>query len=46
MDYGDERDDVNNSLLRAVASAATLTAITGLWLLYFSFGLSRRGQPS
>jgi hypothetical protein len=41
MDYGDERDDVNNKLLRTVASAATITAITGLWLLYFSFGLGR-----
>lgn len=39
MDY-DERSDVNNMLLRIAASIGTLFAMSGLWLLLYSF--SRR----
>jgi hypothetical protein len=36
MDY-DERDDVNNNLLRGSAILALIFALSGLWLLYFRF---------
>jgi hypothetical protein len=42
MDYGDERDDVNNKLLRVVASGAAIAALTGIGLLFFSFRRRRR----
>jgi len=41
MDYGYERDDVNNTLLRALSGIGVIFAATGIWLLFFSF---RRGQ--
>lgn len=39
MDY-EERSDVNNTLLRAASIGGLLFALSGLWLLFFSF--SRR----
>lgn len=42
MDY-DAREDVNNGLLRAVSALGTVTAVSGVWLLYFSF---RRKRPA
>ncbi|MHB8911360.1 MAG: PepSY domain-containing protein [Lysobacter sp.] len=41
MDY-DERSDVNNTLLRVAASAGLLFALSGLWLLFYSFSRRRR----
>ena len=41
MDY-EERADVNNSLLRVAASVGLLFALSGLWLLFYSF-TRRRG---
>lgn len=40
MDY-DERADVNNTLLRVAASAGLLFALSGLWLLFYSFSKRR-----
>lgn len=40
MDY-DERSDVNNMLLRVASVGGLLFALSGLWLLFYSFG-SRR----
>jgi uncharacterized iron-regulated membrane protein len=37
MDYGYERDDMNNLLLRFASAAGVLFGLTGLWLLFFSF---------
>lgn len=36
MDY-EAREDVNNSLLRIASVLGTVTAVSGVWLLYFSF---------
>ena len=36
MDY-DEREDINNTLLRVFAVAGVTLALTGLWLLFYSF---------
>ena len=36
MDY-EAREDVNNGLLRAISVLGTVTAVSGVWLLYFSF---------
>ena len=44
MDYGYERDDVNNGLLRVAAAVGLVFAITGLWLLVYSFGRTQRAQ--
>ena len=40
MDY-EERSDVNNTLLRVAASAGLLFALSGLWLLFYSFSRRR-----
>jgi uncharacterized iron-regulated membrane protein len=37
MDYGYERDDMNNLLLRFASAAGAAFGLTGLWLLFFSF---------
>jgi hypothetical protein len=37
MDYGDERDDVNNELLRLVAMGSAVAALAGVGLLFYSF---------
>ena len=42
MDYGYERDDVNNTLLRAASGFAAIFGVTGLVLLVFSFGMNGR----
>ena len=41
MDY-DERENVNNWLLRVMTLAALATALAGAWLLFFAFGRRRR----
>lgn len=41
MDY-DERSDVNNTLLRVASSAGLLFALSGVWLLFYSFTRRRR----
>lgn len=41
MDY-DERSDVNNTLLRVASSAGLLFALSGVWLLFYSFTRGRR----
>lgn len=41
MDY-QERSDVNNTLLRVAASAGLLFALSGMWLLFYSFSRRRR----
>ena len=48
MDYGDERDDVNNKLMRFVAAASMLMALSGVGLLFYSFRRKARngGRPS
>lgn len=40
MDY-EERSDVNNALLRITAAAGLLFALSGLWLLFYSFSRRR-----
>lgn len=40
MDY-EAREDVNNGLLRVASALGTITAVSGVWLLYFSFGRRR-----
>ena len=45
MDY-DERENVNNWLLRAFTWLALATAISGAWLLWFAFPRRRRRSPS
>ncbi len=40
MDY-DERSDVNNILLRGASIAGLLFALSGLWLLFYSFSRRR-----
>jgi len=43
MDYGAERDDVNNVLLRTVGGFSSILALSGIVLLFYSFGwLPRR----
>lgn len=42
MDY-EERSDVNNTLLRVASASGVLFALSGLWLLMYSF--KRRGSP-
>jgi hypothetical protein len=37
MDYGYNRHDVNNTLLRVVSIAGIAVGITGVWLLFHSF---------
>src|SRR3546814_16929963 len=41
MDY-EERADVNNTLLRVAASLGLLFALSGVWLLIYSFSKKRR----
>lgn len=41
MDY-EERTDVNNTLLRVVAATGLIFALSGLWLLFYSFTKRRR----
>lgn len=41
MDY-EERSDVNNSLLRVATSAGLVFALSGIWLLFYSFTRRRR----
>jgi hypothetical protein len=41
MDY-EERTDVNNTLLRIAASTGLIFALSGLWLLFYSFAKRRR----
>ncbi len=41
MDY-QERSDVNNTLLRVASSAGLLFALSGVWLLFYSFTKRRR----
>ena len=41
MDY-QEREDVNNLLLRVVTWMAAITSLTGAWLLFYSFRRRRR----
>jgi len=36
MDY-DERENVNNTLLRVFSMSGVLLALSGLWLLFYSF---------
>jgi uncharacterized iron-regulated membrane protein len=43
MDYGYERDDMNNLLLRIVSAAGVAFGVTGVWLLFYSFR-SNRGR--
>ena len=46
MDYGYERDDMNNLLLRIVSAAGVTFGVTGVWLLFYSFRSRRvRRQP-
>lgn len=42
MDY-DTRDDVNNNLLRTAAGVGLVFALSGAWLVFYSF--RRRAQP-
>ena len=44
MDY-DERTDVNNPLLRVATWSAFAMAVTGAWLLVWSFKRRKRKQP-
>ncbi|MGH8177509.1 MAG: PepSY domain-containing protein [Steroidobacter sp.] len=37
MDYGYERDDVNNALLRVTSAIGVIFGVTGIWLLFYSF---------
>ena len=46
MDYGYERDDVNNTLLRISSAFGLVFGATGLWLLFYSFGRSKRARRS
>ena len=41
MDY-DERENVNNLLLRGMTLFALTTALSGAWLLFFAFPRKRR----
>ena len=41
MDY-DERENVNNLLLRGMTLLALVTALSGAWLLFFAFPRKRR----
>jgi hypothetical protein len=41
MDY-EERENVNNLLLRAMTLLALVTALSGVWLLFFAFARKRR----
>ena len=45
MDYGDERDDVNNKLLRFVAIGSSVAALAGVGLLFYSFRRRPRAAP-
>ena len=40
MDY-DTRDDMNNLVLRAFSALALLATLSGVWLLFYSFGNKR-----
>ena len=42
MDY-DQRTDVNNGLLRTAAGVGLVFALSGAWLVFYSF--RRRAQP-
>lgn len=42
MDY-DERSDVNNTLLRVASTIGFVFAVSGIWLLFYSF--TRRAKP-
>ncbi|MDH5620520.1 MAG: PepSY domain-containing protein [Gammaproteobacteria bacterium] len=41
MDY-DEREDINNTVLRVVSVLGTLMGLSGVWLLFYSFNNSRK----
>jgi hypothetical protein len=41
MDY-DERENVNNLLLRGMTLLALTTSLSGAWLLFFAFPRKRR----
>lgn len=43
MDY-DERENVNNSLLRIFTWGAVLMALSGIWLLFFAFPQRRKAR--
>lgn len=45
MDYGYDRDDMNNTLLRVISIAGIASGITGLWLLFYSFRRQRPSRP-
>lgn len=45
MDY-DDRQDMNNLLIRIFTWMATATAATGAWLLLYSFRRKRRTRPA
>lgn len=40
MDY-DERADINNTVLRLFSIFGTLMALSGVWLLFYSFNRRR-----
>ncbi len=44
MDY-DERENVNNWLLRAFTWGAVLMALSGIWLLFYSFYRKKKKAP-
>jgi hypothetical protein len=46
MDYGYERDDVNNSLLRITSGLTLILGLTGIVLLFYSFRWLRRVRPA
>ena len=46
MDYGYERDDVNNSLLRITSGLTLVLGLTGIVLLFYSFRWLRRVRPA
>lgn len=44
MDYGYERDDMNNKLLRVASALGVVFGLTGVWLLFYSFRRPTRAQ--
>lgn len=45
MDY-DEREDVNNSLLRVFTSGALLLALSGAWMLFYAFPKKKKKKAA
>jgi uncharacterized iron-regulated membrane protein len=45
MDY-DEREDINNTVLRVFSVLGTFLGLTGVWMLYFSFRKNRDQEPA